>query len=84
MSYCRFSDESDVYVYSDVGGWLSCCSCALVDDSQQWRHFSTDAMIAHLREHIAAGHDVPDDVILALEAHREENDTFIADVRAAS
>jgi hypothetical protein len=73
VSYCRFS-EADVYVYCHVGGYLCCCACSLSDD---WEHDSTDAMVAHLREHIAAGHFVPDDVIPALEADREENDAFI-------
>lgn len=75
MSYCRFG-EADVYVYLHVDGHLCCCWCRLSDD---WEHPSTDAMIAHLREHIAAGHYVPDDVIPELEADRQENDTFIAD-----
>ncbi len=75
MSYARFGwDGSDVYVYLHVGGYLCCCACSLTDD---WRHTSTDAMIAHLREHIAAGDTVPADVIPALDADREENDAFI-------
>lgn len=94
MSYCRFADDktialyaeqegidierSDVYVYTDVGGWLACCACRITGMAGPWEHYSTDAMIAHLREHIAAGHAVPDDVIPALEVDREENDAFIA------
>lgn len=34
---------------------------------------STAAMVAHLREHIAAGHHVPDYVIPAIEADDAEN-----------
>ncbi len=74
MSYCRLGADSDVYVYLDCGGHLACCACL----SDEWAHNSTDAMIAHLREHIAAGHDVPGDVIPALEADRAENDAYIA------
>jgi hypothetical protein len=74
MSYCRFS-HADVYVFLAVGGYLECCACRL--DENNWTHASTDAMVAHLREHIAAGHVVPDDVIPALLADREENDAFI-------
>ena len=31
MSYCRFSDNSDVYMYLNVGGWVSCCGCGLAE-----------------------------------------------------
>jgi hypothetical protein len=94
MSYCRFAsaetvakfaggeygpdEPSDVYVYLDCGGWLACCACRIEGMSGRWEHYSTDAMIAHLRAHIAAGHTVPADVIPALEADRAENDAFIA------
>jgi hypothetical protein len=77
VSYARFGwDGSDVYVYCDVNGYLCCCGCDLSDD---WRHYSTDAMIAHLRKHVEAGHTVPDDVIPELEADRARNDALIAD-----
>lgn len=75
MSYCRFS-EADVYVFPDVRGYLSCCGCWL-DKRGNSAYYSTDDMIAHLREHIAAGHHVPDHVIPALERDREENDHWI-------
>ena len=31
MSYCRFSDNSDVYVFHHVGGYYQCCSCLLAE-----------------------------------------------------
>lgn len=76
MSYARFGwDGSDVYVFLDVGGFLSCCGCGL--SRKSFKANSTDEMIAHLREHIAAGDCVPADVIPGLEAVRAENDSFI-------
>lgn len=30
MSFVRFSDESQVYIYDDVDGYVICCFCSLV------------------------------------------------------
>jgi hypothetical protein len=79
VSYCRFG-EADVYVYLDCGGYLCCCGCILPDEvDRQWQHHSTADMVAHLRKHQQADHDVPESVIAELEARREENDKWIAD-----
>jgi hypothetical protein len=75
MSYCRFGNDSDVYVYLDVSGYLCCCGCSLKDD---WKYFSTDDLLAHLSEHDDAGHDVPPDAIEQLLAERKDNDAWIA------
>jgi len=69
VSYARFS-HCDVYVYMDVNGSLACCGCHLGDD---WYFGSTEAMVAHLAEHRAAGHDVPDGLEDALRADDAEN-----------
>lgn len=77
MSYVRWgSDGSDVYVY--LGGQLVCCGCALEARDGSASFATTDAMIEHLRAHVAAGHCVPDHVIPDLEADRVANDYFIA------
>lgn len=81
MSYARFGNGSDVYVYLDVAGHLSCCACSLSDD---WQHYSTDAMVSHLAEHEAVGHAVPDFTIPALKAERVENDAYIASKAAGT
>jgi len=75
MSYVRFG-EADVYVYADVAGYLCCCGCSLNKD---WQHYSTDAIIAHLREHQQAGDHVPEYVFEDLLADKEENDRWIAE-----
>lgn len=56
MSYARFSD-GDVYVYADVGGYVACCGCWLGD---KWDFHSPAEIVAHLQEHVAAGHNVHD------------------------
>lgn len=56
MSYARFTD-GDVYVYAAVGGYVSCCGCLLGD---KWDFHSPEEIVAHLREHVEAGHKVHD------------------------
>lgn len=79
MSYVRWSSighpwdyNSSLYIYDDVRGGTTCCGCPLSDDDDVWNgswngdrngdptHPET---VAHVREHIEAGHDVPDFVI---------------------
>jgi hypothetical protein len=64
MSYCRFGEDSDVYVYPHVDGFLCCCACRL----QAIRHggwykdfitFSVARMLKHLRQHKKRDHKVP-------------------------
>ena len=76
MSYARFGWEgSDVYVFLSVDGCLECCACSLNPESECFD--STDAMLAHLREHVAAGDTVPEHTFARLEENREENDAHI-------
>jgi hypothetical protein len=49
-----------VYVYADIGGYVSCCGCQLGD---QWDFHSAPDIVAHLNEHVAAGHKVPADLL---------------------
>lgn len=69
MAYSRFS-YADVYVFMDVHGTLECCGCSLGDE---WNFGSTEAMIDHIAEHRAAGHDVPDGLEDELRADDEDN-----------
>jgi hypothetical protein len=75
MAYARFGPDSDVYVFAGGPPWaaLECCDCALVSDPHFWAK-TTDEMIAHLRDHQAAGHKVPEDTFEGLLAERAEND----------
>jgi hypothetical protein len=74
MAYARFSEDSDVYVYLDVGGFLACCGCS---QGPSFSATTTEDMIDHLKEHIMAGDVVPDYLIPALEEDRNENDVWI-------
>ncbi|ROR97803.1 hypothetical protein EDD28_2412 [Salana multivorans] len=60
MSYARFGPSSDVYVYGDIAGYVACCGCILSD---QWDFHSAAEIVAHLREHVAAGHNVPENLL---------------------
>ena len=79
MSYCRFSD-GDVYMYPTING-IECCVCKLTKKKHYEKNgikikmhsnvlFDTNAQaIAHLEEHIKAGHSVPK---YAIERLQEE------------
>jgi hypothetical protein len=56
MSYARFCDHSDVYIYSD-GEAINCCGCRL--DSEDFASDDFDEICEHLIRHLDAGHQVP-------------------------
>ena len=75
MSYARLnSADSDVYVYADVSGGITCCFCALKVNAHR---LTTDAMLPHLRDHVGRGHRVPEHLFAEIEADREENDASL-------
>jgi hypothetical protein len=70
MSYCRFSN-ADAYIYDDVDYGLYCCGCRLDESGGYAAGKSVAAMLAHIRDHRAAGHHIPDFVDQALIDDRE-------------
>lgn len=60
MSYCRFTENSDLYIYPDGFGGLVCCACTL---KGSFRTKSRDKMIAHIRQHKKNGDKVPHGLI---------------------
>lgn len=68
MSVCRFS-EGDVYVFYNLDGVIECCSCQLTEERRTFKARDEETMIAHLDEHISAGHTVPAE---AFDRLREE------------
>lgn len=61
MSYCRKNGEdSDVYLFLHVGGWLECCGCNLDPEHPHYIAFSRIEMIKHLGEHRKQGDKVPE------------------------
>ena len=69
MSYARFSDESNVYMYHHYQGFIECCGCWISDeipdgyeDIPSPRFKTARRAIRHLMEHIEKGYKVPDRV----------------------
>jgi hypothetical protein len=87
VSYCRFCPAdnrygwpaSDLYVYLDCGGYLLCCGCPL---GNSFRAYRTADMVAHVEEHIRAGHVVRASLITDLMADAEENDKWMREYDA--
>lgn len=60
MSYARWAEDCNVYVYESAGGGVVCHGCG------RGRDFHTDdtaQMVAHLEMHRDSGWLVPQDVI---------------------
>lgn len=72
MSYARFGENSDVYVYSHVGGFIECCGCILGD---KWDFHSVAEIVTHLHEHVEAGHKVHPEL---LDPAMYEDERFVA------
>jgi hypothetical protein len=71
MAYARFSRNSDVYVYQDTRGGYT-CECTPTG-TPVFNCATASAMVAHLRDHRARGHQVPDEAIEELlEEHEDE------------
>ena len=63
MAYARIAKDSDVYVYEDMAGFISCCGCRLMPFlSSEWTHTAAE-MVEHLRKHEKAGHKVPAELL---------------------
>lgn len=45
MSFARFSDESQVYIYDDVAGYVICCFCPLVKRMPDRTEEELDAVV---------------------------------------
>lgn len=80
MSYCRFNDNSDVYMYHHCAGVIECCSCILTEKETHYHSilkqdfsyhtnetFKTrEEALIHLLQHKLAGHDVEADALHCL------------------
>lgn len=65
MSYIRRSLTSDLYTYESDKG-LECSACWLHETERWWATIilnSTEEAVEHVREHITAGHRVPDGLV---------------------
>jgi len=58
MSYSRWSEGSDVYVYADIRGGVCCCGCG---EKLESRFFYTfESLKEHLLVHRGQGWSVPE------------------------
>lgn len=75
MSYCRKTNDSDVYVYGSAIK-LVCCNCSIMYDADvEFDKYSE--MIAHLKRHESHGHKVPARCFDSLEKDKEiEGDIY--------
>jgi len=69
MSYCRFSQTSEVYVYENPRGGITCCFCSLSTESVDL-DTPHDAWM-HLMAHRQAGHKVPQHALDQLRENAE-------------
>lgn len=60
MAYSRFG-FSDIYIYPSIYGTVTCSGCFLYEAILD---FDNDQdLIAHINEHIQAGHNLPDNLL---------------------
>ena len=93
MSYCRFS-EADAYIYDDVRYGIICCACFIMPAKEEQtfgeyeRYFigenfvagkDYDRMLAHIAEHRAIGHHIPQHVDRRLILERDCTHEFYED-----
>lgn len=62
MSYARFGEYSNVYIYDSAQG-ITCCGCIL---NNQFDVETPRQMIIHLLDHVEAGHIVDEFTFVAL------------------
>lgn len=65
MSYARFDDDSDVYIYHHYMGFIECCGCWITDpengEDVGFAKLETPRRaIRHLMEHVSRGYKVPE------------------------
>jgi hypothetical protein len=61
MSYCRFGNDSDVYIYS-TGKYLVCDTCK-IKGGKSFATLRYSRMSVHLESHVANGDRVPKNVL---------------------
>jgi len=76
VTYVRLTQEgSPVYVFmSGEDQCLTCLSCSLTREEDQFLARTTADMVAHLKTHREAGHTVPDVAFERLERDAVKND----------
>lgn len=73
MAFCRWGEDSDVYVY-DTGDNLECCGCMLSATRDTFNGTFLE-MKEHLLAHREAGHKVPDYALSRIEFEMQSKTT---------
>jgi hypothetical protein len=64
VSWARFGSNSEVYIFEDVRGGITCCACSLEEKVNGYHaDFNCDddrTMHWHVIEHAKSGHLIPD------------------------
>ena len=65
MSYCRFSGDSDVYLFWSIAddtnpSHVRCCGCRILGGAKSEVLLTFSAALDHVARHRALGHAVPD------------------------
>ena len=81
MSFIRFSEHSDLYIYSHYLGYIECCGCSLY---QTFKAHSLNELLAHVGEHRQAGHRVPEGFKTLLIEQVSDDDFTASEVKDIS
>jgi hypothetical protein len=72
VAYARWGSDSDVYLWPGGLGY-ECSLCYLQPHRRVWSGETPEEALAHLKEHLAAGHKVPVYAVRELEEECEED-----------
>jgi len=72
MSYCRFGEDSDIYLYPHVYGDYICCACRLRGTFGSTVLITLAEVLEHLQAHRDVGHKVPEYAFERIRTEIEE------------
>jgi hypothetical protein len=72
LSYCRWSDKSDVYIYADTAGYYCCCGCCRMPERNSYHAAAAERMFSHMLRHVRAGDKVPRYALLSMAGEVDE------------
>jgi hypothetical protein len=79
---CTPCPGSSVYVYEHVNGQYVCDWCSLRSDDEDATFPTEDAMVEHLRAHVAAGNHVRRSLLLSDEERLADERRFCEQLRS--
>ncbi len=77
MAYCRIGEDSDVYLYEDCEGFISCCGCGLPAFPPIVKIYRRSEALAHLNLHVEAGEKVPERAFRLMREDLEKDGDLI-------